>query len=87
MSRLRRYRALPVEVDAVRWAGDLADLPDDWRELDLVTSDNGIAVVRTLEGLSTARLGDFIVRGTVGELYPVKGAIFRAKYQPIAEVD
>jgi hypothetical protein len=87
MSRLRRYRALPVEVEAVRWAGNVDDLPHEWLELDFVTVDEGVAVVRTLEGLSTARLGDYIVRGVVGEIYPVKGPIFRAKYQPVEGIE
>jgi hypothetical protein len=40
--------------------------------------------VDTLEGLMTARPGDWIIRGVAGELYPCKPAIFAATYEAVA---
>jgi hypothetical protein len=41
--------------------------------------------IETLEGVMTASLGDWIIKGTAGEFYPIKDSIFRETYEP-AEV-
>jgi hypothetical protein len=41
-----------------------------------------ILVVRTLEGTMMVDWGDWIIRGTAGELYPCKPQIFDAIYDP-----
>lgn len=38
--------------------------------------------VGTLEGTMRADVGDYVVRGTHGEIYCVKGAIFEENYEP-----
>lgn len=37
--------------------------------------------IETLEGTMLANAGDWIVKGTHGEFYPVKNEVFEAKYQ------
>jgi len=60
----------------------MEDLPTKWRELDMFTlDDDGSITVRTLDGLASAEVGDYIVRGTVNEFYPVKRLIFEGKYR------
>jgi hypothetical protein len=39
--------------------------------------------ITTLEGVMSASVGDYIIRGTVGEFYPCKPGVFRAKYEPL----
>jgi hypothetical protein len=39
--------------------------------------------VRTLEGQLRISPGDWIIRGTAGELYPCKPAIFESIYEPV----
>lgn len=71
-------------IEAVQWNGKLSDLPTAWRELDMVVPDeDGTLIVRTLEGLSVARRGDYVVRGTGAEFYPVRKPIFEAKYEAV----
>lgn len=41
------------------------------------------AVIPTLEGPHLAREGDWIIRGTEGELYPCKPSVFERKYEVI----
>ena len=41
--------------------------------------------VRTLEGTLVANIGDYIIRGTAGEFYPVKDEIFKYKYSEVTE--
>lgn len=38
--------------------------------------------IKTLEGTMTAQPGDYIIRGIKGELYPCRGDIFEATYEP-----
>jgi hypothetical protein len=37
--------------------------------------------IRTLEGVMRANEGDWIIRGTEGELYPCKQSVFERKYE------
>lgn len=41
------------------------------------------ALIPTLEGPHLAREGDWIIRGTEGELYPCKPSVFARKYEPV----
>ena len=38
--------------------------------------------IQTLEGVMTARLGDWIIKGVSGEFYPCKPDIFAKTYEP-----
>jgi hypothetical protein len=75
------YVPLPRPIEAVQWQGDLDDIPVKWRELDMFEIDGDMLVIRTLEGLAEAGIGDYLVRGTVNEFYPVKRLIFEGKYR------
>lgn len=39
--------------------------------------------IPTLEGVMHASVGDWIIRGVQGEMYPVKPAIFAATYEVV----
>ncbi len=39
-----------------------------------------VACIETLEGTMTANIGDWIIKGVKGELYPCKPDIFEATY-------
>lgn len=85
-----RYRKKPVVIDAVQWRGDnlrelrqfvatfdkFEEAPEEWQPF----------VLCTLEGPMLASVGDWIIRGVEGELYPCKPSIFAATYEP-AEAD
>jgi len=80
-----RFRKKPVEIEAVRYAGE-AEQP----ELRAFLSDchgwqvgmTGIEIP-TLEGTMTAKPGDWIIRGVQGEFYPCKPDIFEATYDQV----
>lgn len=42
-------------------------------------------IVRTLEGEMHGRAGDWLIRGTAGELYPCRPEIFAAIYETASE--
>lgn len=41
--------------------------------------------IQTLEGLMKASIGDWIIKGVSGELYPCKPDIFMATYEAVTE--
>jgi len=44
-------------------------------------------LIPTLEGVMTANLGDWIIKGVKGEFYPCKPDIFDATYEPVRGVE
>lgn len=96
-----RYRAKPVEKDAVLWLGE------DHRGMfeflggsrfDYIQADGenfyidhskveGGLVIKTLEGHCIARIGEYIVKGIKGEYYPVKKDIFEASHEPVEGIE
>lgn len=89
-----KYRKKPVVVDAVRWMGDIASL-GEIEELKGVpfSKDEVVDIMKsdeiricTPEGEMTASLGDYIIRGVRGEIYPCKPDIFEETYE-MAEGD
>ena len=88
------YRKKPVFVDAFKFTNDSELIAPDWftqavidREVTIKrkTIDghaviNG-CIIKTLEGNHRARIGDYIIRGVAGELYPCKPNIFERTYE------
>jgi hypothetical protein len=67
-------RCGPIQRWALQW-----DAGEDW----LWAPDR--VEIPTLEGVMTASVGDWIIRGVKGEFYPCKDDIFRATYDPVEE--
>lgn len=90
-----RYRKKPIEVQAtpvefVLAASKLDDtvLPD-WildaihdRVLKVLPE---MVTVRTLEGVMTGSVNDYLIQGVNGELYPCRGDIFLKTYELVAQ--
>ncbi len=81
-----KFRKKPVVIEAVQWSGT-AESMDQIRALDTgtryvdFTQDN--VFIETLEGQMTASIGDWIIKGVSGELYPCKPNIFEMTYEPV----
>jgi len=43
--------------------------------------------ITTLEGVHTASMGDYIIKGIQGEFYPCKPDIFKESYDEVGEND
>lgn len=85
MTLFKAYRKKPVVVHAVKLTEEngpaLAEqLPGAY--LFIETKDLNI---KTLEGVMTANVGDWIIRGVKGEYYPCKPDIFEATYETAGE--
>lgn len=90
-----KFRKKPVIVEAMQLTGDNAAEIILWAHEGLHPAANSIVIetyfcyqayiclaVRTLEGARIAMSGDWIVKGTKGEFYPVKPDIFEETYEP-----
>ena len=90
-----KYRKKPVVIEAVQFRGfnkengqvELSERPD-WLVEEfggrIVFFDKPNALtIRTLEGDMIASLGDYIIKGVNGELYPCKPNIFEKTYEKV----
>lgn len=81
------YRKRPVEVQAVQWMGD--NTQEIWDAFGtesvygLTEKNPSWLVIDTLEGKMRASVGDWIIRGVAGELYPCKPEIFNQTYEEV----
>jgi hypothetical protein len=83
---MKQYRKKPVVIEAAQLTDNAFDAPHPNPEhiagviYDPFTRH---AYINTLEGQMTARVGDYIIRGIKGELYPCKSDIFDATYEAV----
>lgn len=85
-----RYRKRPVEIEAIRWTGDnqgeLRQLAHHSnRDTTVIFSTQGHVTVHTLEGDMRLHIGDWLVKGVHGELYPVRNDIFVETYEMVVD--
>jgi hypothetical protein len=83
-----RARKKPVEVEVMQLLNSNYDIVANWCNGLLVKrSDNFEPSIQifTLEGMMTARLNDYIIKGVRGEFYPVAQSIFEHTYEVINE--
>ena len=81
---MNRWRKKPVVIEAFRYRID--DRPE-WF-CDKVTTGEIMTYethcdIHTREGVMRGEVGDCIIRGVKGEIYPCKPDIFDATYEPV----
>jgi hypothetical protein len=82
---IKTYVKKPIAINAVQITDATFDDPHPNPDhFPGVTYDpiGRSARVHTLEGTMTARLGDWLIKGVKGEIYPCKLDIFEATYEP-----
>lgn len=89
-----QYRKKPVVIEAVRWAGKYTSR-GEWPDWFNRAVDDGIITakipgdrslwIKTLEGGHVGSIGDMIIQGVKGEIYPCKPDIFDATYDPVTK--
>lgn len=83
---MAKFRKKPVVIEAIRWNGSGSDYVEI-KEMDGANGGGSIDIrdgalyIETLEGSMRADVGDWIIRGVKGELYPCKPDIFAATYE------
>ena len=81
---MAKYRKKPVIIEAMQFTDS-----DKNRVFNFVTCNSYAAFedekpvlkIQTLEGVMTASLGDYIIKGVNGEFYPCKPDIFEKTYE------
>lgn len=83
-----KYRKKPVLVEAIKFEDNVESLTEINDSLGLDTAhvsykdpDHPVLKVPTMEGVMTAQVGDYIIKGVYGELYPCKPDIFAETYE------
>ncbi len=84
---MAKYRKKPVVIEAFQHTRGALwpkwfDEAWDRKEVD-GDPDTEIISIITLEGTMEANIGDWIIKGVKGELYPCKPDIFEMTYEPV----
>lgn len=87
-----KFRKKPVVIEAWQVSpddGQTRQLPPMWlisaiacRPPTVEAIPGGGLNIKTLEGVMRAEVGDWVIQGVKGELYPCKPDIFTATYEP-----
>ena len=80
-----KFRKKPVVIDAVQWTGKNYDEVSTFAydSKRAVFIGENILIITTLEGDMIANVGDWIIKGVKGELYPCKPDIFEETYEQV----
>lgn len=94
-----KYRKKPVEIEAFQYDGDLKNSKGEWYVPDWAVTafKSGIMYydswngreepcelfINTLEGRHHVSVGDYVIKGVHGELYPCKPDIFTETYEAV----
>jgi hypothetical protein len=81
-----KFRKKPVIIEAFRY---WKDCRPDWfcnkvTANEIVTYETHCEI-KTLEGVMRGEVGDYIIQGVKGEIYPCKPDIFEVTYEEIEE--
>ena len=91
------YRKVPVVIEAIQFTGANGWVLKQWSDGAVYaspvlepTEDNPTGEyvqIKTLEGVMTGRVGDYIIKGVNGEFYPCKPDIFNKTYQQVEPIE
>ena len=96
---MAKYRKKPVVIEAFQYDGDLKDCDGNWYVPNWAVEayEKGVMhyasescgappcelFIETLEGIHHVSIGDYVIQGVNGELYPCKPDIFEKTYESI----
>ncbi len=91
---MAKFRKKPVVIEAFKFTGDHNQKEDPEWIIDAIRrgdvsfgydQDNVLTgmIIKTLEGWMEASIGDFVIQGIKGEIYPCKPDIFEATYEAV----
>ena len=94
---MAKYRKKPIIIEAIQWTGKNDEEIEFFIGENLEGyGDNLVAIrprseqyrsklmyIRTLEGIMTASVDDYIIKGIQGEFYPCKPDVFKKTYERV----
>lgn len=83
---VRKYKKKPVVIEAIHFTDKTEKECYKFLEnqnIEVIIDNHKVTQIKieTLEGIMTANLGDYIIKGIKGEFYPCKPDIFEANYE------
>ena len=85
-----KYRKKPVVIEAFKFDGDFMDSTGNYYVPEWILDtdycfEEGELYIKTLEGWMHVSVGDYIIQGVQGEVYPCKPDIFADTYEEVQE--
>lgn len=87
-ARFGRFRKRPVVIEAWQWL-DAVFMPSwvkaafESKRITIMQHPTPRLAIATIDSVAYAEPGDWVIRGTKGELYPCKPDIFEATYEEV----
>ena len=81
-----KFRKKPVVIEAMQFTDESKDRVFHFVRCNTAADfEDGRPVlkIQTLEGVMTAQVGDWVIKGVNGEFYPCKPDIFEKTYEPV----
>lgn len=82
----KEYRKKPVVIKAIRYTKESYCECVSFCGLSFCGRIDDDIIVETLEGKLKASLGDYIIKGVKGEIYPCKPDVFEMTYEEVGRV-
>ena len=80
-----KFRKKPIVIEAIQYDGTSEVAHEIYklstRDVSFIPKSD--LIIRTLEGDMVANVGDWVIKGVAGEVYPCKPDIFEATYEPV----
>ncbi len=84
-----KYRKKPVVIEAMLFNEETKNYLANFVRCNCSygRDENGASImgIQTLEGVMTANVGDYIIKGVKGEFYPCKPDIFLMTYDTLVD--
>ncbi len=83
---IKKYKKKPVIIEAMLWTGTNQEEAYAFMKDAFVSfnSANRSIAIKTLEGTMYGIMpGDYIIKGVMGEFYPIKPDIFEGSYEEV----
>lgn len=84
-----KYKKKPIVIEAFKYDGDFTDsngniyVPEWMAEAPYIFRGAGELYIETLEGEMHVSVGDYVIKGVQGEIYPCKPDIFGKTYEVV----
>lgn len=82
-SMIKRYKKKPVVIEAIQYTKESCGECVKFCGKDFICFNDDEFLIKTLEGQYRASLGDYIIKGVKGEIYPCKPDIFEMTYEEV----
>lgn len=85
-----KYRKKPLVIEAIQFLDTAERLVEIYEFTDRTiivdyAVNHPVLKIPTLEGIMEAHVGDYIINGIKGEIYPCKPDIFEQTYERVAD--